>query len=151
MKRLAFLHGFAALIAVAALSACATGPAFTGPEAPASGQAVVYLYRVSQLPGAGIEHPVLYGPPQKLRYLVNGSYVRIGITAPRQMDQLLQGCSPLRPPLQVETGNTYYVQAALTNKTVHYGGKPYSDFGCVLIVRTEAEALPAITGLPRAD
>jgi hypothetical protein len=150
MKCFNFSKFTAALATMGMLSACATGPAFTGPEIPAAGQAVIYVYRLSQLPGAGIKHQVLFGS-QKLGHLVSGSYVRIASSAPRLTDPFLTGCMPLSQPLYVEAGKTYYVQAVMTNKTAHYGGKPYFDFGCVLVTRSEAEALLAITGLPRAD
>jgi hypothetical protein len=39
----------------------------------------------------------------------------------------------------------------LVSKTVFFGGRAYFDYDCQLAQRSEAEALPSLAGLRRAD
>jgi len=143
----------AAVLAVLAVLAggCATGPTFVVPEVPASGAAMVYVYRASHLMGAGIQHAaVLDGRP--IGTLVNGSYLQANVSADADgfADLRLAGCERLKQPLLLRAGQTSYVQAKLTHKTAHFGGQAYFDYGCVLEQRSQADALPVLQGLPRA-
>ena len=141
----------AAIAAAAAMAACATGPAFEAPLAPQAGEAVVYLYRASAIGGSGIAHDV-WLDGRAAGKLVNGSYLRIVVRGVDQfIDLRLAKCRRLAQPLLTRPGDTLYVQAQLVPGTVWFGGKAYFDFGCQLVKRSEAEAMPAITGLRRAD
>ena len=142
--------GIACVVAIVS-TGCATGPAFTTAEAPHGGRAVVYLYRVSALSGAAISHGVrLDGHP--MGRLLNGSHLRLELPAAGRLVELqAEGCPPLQQPLAPRPGQILYVQLALVSKTVELGGKYYFDYGCQLVQRSASEALPAITGLARAD
>jgi hypothetical protein len=140
----------AALVVATTLGACASGPKFVAPEPPLPGQAVVYIYRAGGFYGAVLKHRALVaGAP--VGTLVNGSYLRTTLSAPGAQPQV-EGCAPLRQPIAVQPGNTYYIQASITNKnTGTFGGSATIHLGCVLEARTAEEALPVIFGLSRAD
>jgi hypothetical protein len=141
----------AALVVATTPSACASGPKFVAPEPPPPGQAVVYIYRAGGFYGAVLKHRALVaGAP--VGTLVNASYVRTTLSAAPGAQPQLEGCAPLRQPIAVEPGQTYYVQASITNKnTGSFGGSVTIHLGCVLEARTAQEALPVIAGLSRAD
>ena len=140
----------AALVAAALLSACASGPKFAAPESPSSDKAVLYIYRAGGFYGAVLKHTArVAGSP--VGTLVNASYLRTTVDAGAVAPVQLEGCGALAQ-LTPSAGNTYYVQASITNKnTVSGGGNVTIHLGCVLAQRTQAEALPVITGLSRAD
>lgn len=145
------LPSFALPLALALVAGCASGPAFMAPEQPAPGTATVYVFRASHLLGAGVKHAAaLDGRP--IGTLVNGSYLQasVAMASDAFADLRLAGCERLAKPLLLRAGQTYYVQASLTNKTVYLGGKAYFDYGCVLAERSPAEATPMLQGLPRA-
>ena len=136
---------------LALLVGCANGPSFVEPETPAAGEAVVYLYRVAALPGAGIKHGMLLNE-RPVGRLLNGSYLRVAVPATAQFSDLrAAGCARLKQPLALRPAEIAYVQLALVSKTVEFGGRYYFDYGCELHRRGESDALPVITGLPRAD
>lgn len=138
-------------LAAVASAGCATGPAFTTAEAPQAGHAVVYVYRTSALPGAGIKHDV-FVDARPVGRLLNGSHLRIELPTTEQfVDLRARGCARLKQPLLLRPGDVAYVQLGLLHKTVELGGKYYFDYGCDLHRRGESDALPAITGLPAAD
>jgi hypothetical protein len=141
----------AALVVATALSACASGPKFVAPEPPPPGQAVLYIYRAGGFYGAVLKHRALVaGAP--VGTLVNASYLRTTLSAAPVAQPQLEGCAPLRQPIAVQPGQTYYVQASITNKnTGTFGGSTTIYLGCVLEARTSEEALPVIAGLSRAD
>lgn len=145
---------FRAVVAIGlALSAaaCATGPAFVAPEPPAAGEAVVYLYRMAAIGGAAIKHPVTFnGVPSGV--LLNGSYLRYTTYAGNQpISMRLERCAPLAQGLRLRDGEVAYVQARLISGSVELGGRYYFDYHCQLVRRGEAEALPVLTGLRRAE
>jgi hypothetical protein len=145
---------FRALVAIGlalAAAACATGPAFVAAEPPAAGEAVVYLYRMAALGGAAIKYPVTFnGAPSGV--LLNGSYLRYTTRAGDQsISMRLERCAPLVQGLRVRAGEIAYVEARLISGTVELGGRYYFDYRCELVRRTEAEALPALTALRRAE
>jgi hypothetical protein len=141
----------AALVVATTLSACASGPKFVAPEPPPPGQAALYIYRAGGFYGAVLKHRALVaGAP--VGTLVNASYLKTTLSAVPVAQPQLEGCAPLRQPIAVEPGQTYYVQASITNKnTGSFGGSTTIHFGCVLEARTAEEALPVIAGLSRAD
>jgi hypothetical protein len=141
----------AALALATTLGACASGPKFVAPEPPPPGQAMLYIYRAGGFYGAGLKHQArVAGAP--VGTLVNASYLRTTLSATPLVQPQLDGCAPLRQPIAVQPGNTYYVQASITNKnTVSGGGNVTVHLGCVLEARTADEALPVIAGLSRAD
>jgi hypothetical protein len=141
----------AALVVATTLSACASSPKFVAPEPPPPGQAVLYIYRAGGFYGAVLKHRALVaGAP--VGTLVNASYLRTTLSAAPVAQPQLEGCAPLRQPIAVQPGNTYYVQASITNKNVGtFGGSVTIYLGCVLEARAPEDALPVIAGLARAD
>lgn len=145
---------FRALVAIGlalAAAACATGPAFVAAEPPAAGEAVVYLYRMAAIGGAAIKYPVTFnGAPSGV--LLNGSYLRYTTRASDQPISLrLEKCALLVQGLRLRDGEVAYVQARLITGTMEFGGRYYFDYRCELVRQTEAEALPVLIGLRRAE
>lgn len=135
-------------LAAALAAGCASGPAFVGPEAPAVGRAAIYVYRSGSLFGAGVQPRVSVGT-HRMHAMRNAGYLRANV-APVNMVVYSPDCSPMSTTLTLTPGATAYVQLELVNKTVELGGRYYFDYGCRIVERSEAEALPVLRGLRRS-
>lgn len=147
----AYSAALTGLLTATLLAGCASGPAFVAPQAPAPDSAVLYVYRTSSILGAGIKHALMLdGRP--LGKLVNGSHMRIEVKTKERIASLASfECASPKQTLVLRPGKTAYVQLALINKTVTVGGRHLFDYGCEMLLRSEDDALPVLTGLPRAD
>lgn len=135
---------FLASVAMAS-AGCATGPAFERPEPSASGRAVVYVYRAQSILGAGVKLEI-WIDARKVGAMLNGGYQRLEVM-PGAILVSAPDCRPTTTTITPAAGAVAYVQVELTNRTFELGGRHYFDYGCRLVVRTEAEALAVLPGL----
>ena len=150
MDYLSRVARWATVVSLAWLTGCATGPAFVAPEAPLAERAAVYVYRQFAIGGAAISHAVtIDGAPAGV--LRNGAYLRSVAVAELPISLRVDKCAPLPNGLRVRAGEIAYVEARLISGSVEFGGRYYFDYRCELVRRTEAEALPALTALRRAE
>lgn len=127
------------------LAGCASGPLFSEAVDPPAGKAQVYLFRPMVMAGGGMSHKVMIDG-KSYSTLPNGSWMRVtlepGSHALQIEDYLgLMRCGPFPMRFDLEAGKTVFIENEV--RMVSYTA-PVVQTGCRNIVRSEAEAIPAI-------
>lgn len=139
------------MCALAAMSGCATGPAFTGVEPPPAQMAQVYLYRTWQFPGGAASLKISQDGKQTDKTIANSSWERMVVTPGRHSFALKEylntfGCGGAQ--VEIEAGQTLYfgVDFSLRSTT-----GTNSVLTCRLVRREETLALKDLAGMRRSN
>jgi hypothetical protein len=133
------------------LTACATGPAFTGVEPPPHGHGVVYLYRLSAFVQGGNIYSIAMSPGAETLKLRNAGWLKVNLPPDvyrlGAVDQFgYLRCRPML--LDVQAGHILFVKLSVDLRTVAADRFAHS---CHLSQVPAESALPEITGLARSD
>lgn len=139
-------------VLIAALAGCAaSGPPFAGPEKPASGGAMLYLYRPSAFVQSGNVYAVSFVPSAQTLKVRNGSWVQAGLPPGRfRLDAVDQfgamRCGALS--LELVAGETAY---AMLDVSLRGDGSGRNVHGCQIVRATPEKALHSMAGMPRSE
>lgn len=139
-----------ALLTIASVTGCATGPAFQSPETAPADRAQLYVYRPLVLAGGGVSHKVTIDGKAETLSLPNASWQRVTL-APGAHSVAIRDYFNLMPcgvlVIEVQPGQTAYVANVV--KTTPGLGALY--ISCSVVARAPDQALKEIAGLSGAQ